>query len=94
MGEYAELQIEADIYRAQRDVLRHERELRRGRNREVINRSGLKHKVTNNGECFCFREKGKPRVDFYPSTGRWRVVGQSLTYKGGAERFLRWYTEQ
>jgi len=31
-----------------------------------------------------FREPGKPRVDFYPATGRWRVVGA-----GPDRRFTR-----
>lgn len=42
-----------------------------------------------------FRDAGKPRCDFYPHTGRWRVVGQSgQTYRGGARAFLAWYARQ
>ncbi len=43
-----------------------------------------------------FRIPGKPMVDFYPHTGRWRVVGpkQSKTHNGGAKAFLAWFAKQ
>lgn len=45
-------------------------------------------------EACLFREPGRPRVDFYPSTGRWRVVGGGRTFRGGAVAFLAWYRKQ
>lgn len=36
-----------------------------------------------------FREEGKPKIDFYPHTGRWKSNGRM--YSGGAEKFLKWY---
>jgi hypothetical protein len=46
-------------------------------------------------EACLFRAPGKPLVDFYPSTGRWRVVaGQRKTFRGGAVAFLAWYAKQ
>ena len=48
--------------------------------------------VTNHGETVLFREKGYPKVDFYPSTGRWR--SQNKTYSGQAAAFLVWYERQ
>lgn len=50
--------------------------------------------VTNNGETFLFREAGKPKVDFYPSTGRWRVSGIKQTFHGGGKLFIQWYRKQ
>jgi hypothetical protein len=44
-------------------------------------------------ECYCFRDANKLPVDFYPSTGRWRVPGQPKTYRGGAAAFLTWYAK-
>jgi len=41
-----------------------------------------------------FREPGKPKCDFYPGTGRWRVAGDTRTYRGGARKFLDWYRAQ
>lgn len=48
-----------------------------------------------------FREKGKPWVDFYPHTGRWRAVGPNLAeklkgkvFRGGAQAFLAWYAKE
>lgn len=48
------------------------------------------------GATALFREPGKPRVDFYVSTGGWRVVGAgaSRRMRGGARAFLAWYREQ
>jgi hypothetical protein len=39
-----------------------------------------------------FREEGKPKVDFYPHTGRWKV--KHRMYKGGAASFISWYSKQ
>lgn len=64
------------------------------KNMDTLNASGLTFKETNYGETLLFRELGKPKVDFYPSTGRWRVAGMSKTFRGGAEVFLRWYEKQ
>lgn len=55
-------------------------------------------------ESCLFRQPGKPKVDFYPSTGRWREVGapraeklihaEGVTFRGGAVAFLKWYARQ
>lgn len=50
--------------------------------------------IKSDGEVVLLREPGKPKVDFYPSTGRWRAAGQAKTYRGGAEAFLNWYAKQ
>ena len=64
------------------------------KNMEVLDASALKFRETNYGETILFRESGKPKVDFYPSTGRWRVAGLTKTFRGGAESFVRWYEKQ
>lgn len=64
------------------------------KNMETLSASGAIFTVTNHGETLLFRMTGKPRVDFYPSTGRWRVAGLTKTFSGGAESFLRWYAKQ
>jgi hypothetical protein len=65
------------------------------KNTETLTFSGLDFVATNGGETFLFREPGKPKVDFYPSTGRWRIVGATRkTFKGGARSFLNWYAKQ
>lgn len=62
-------------------------------NLDLLRTSGLSYRLTNNNETAVFREPGKPKVDFYPSTGRWRVVsGNSRTVGGGAMKFIEWYT--
>ena len=60
-------------------------------NREVINACGIP--FTDLGEALLFRERGKPKVDFYPSTGRWRVPSDRQTHRGGARAFLQWYAK-
>jgi len=40
------------------------------------------------------RLKNKPYVDFYPHTGRWRVVGKNASqrvFTGGGNAFVHWY---
>lgn len=61
-------------------------------NTETINKSGIPYRLAG-GQTMLFREPGKPRVDFYPSTGRWRVNGQRAV-SGGARKFLDWYKQQ
>ena len=63
-------------------------------NMRVLGMSGLDYRVTNGGETLLFRDPGMPKVDFYPSTGRWRVAGVQETFGGGAEKFLQWYWAQ
>jgi hypothetical protein len=60
-------------------------------NMAALNASSVVFTTTNYGETLLFREPGKPKVDFYPSTGRWRVAGVKKTFSGGAQRFLGWY---
>jgi hypothetical protein len=64
-------------------------------NMATLRSSGLTFRETNNGETILFREKSKPMVDFFPSTGRWRIVGRHpKTFRGGARAFLPWYKKQ
>lgn len=58
-----------------------------------IQESGLAWRWASRQQvCILFREPGKPKVDFYPYTGRWRSDGK--TYRGGAASFLSWYAKQ
>jgi len=51
---------------------------------------------TDKGEAFLFRETGMKKIDFYPSTGRWKFnIGKERFVKnGGAKKFLTWYKEK
>ena len=62
------------------------------KNMSALEKSGLEFRVANR-ECVLFRETGKPSVDFYPSTGRYRVNGGKAR-SGSAERFINWYEKQ
>ncbi|MHB9110429.1 MAG: hypothetical protein ACYDCO_25535 [Armatimonadota bacterium] len=65
-------------------------------NMAILRQSGLKFEERSTSVLF--REYGKPRVDFFPHTGAWRLVGKPtgkpLTYSGGASRFISWYRQQ
>jgi len=57
-------------------------------NRKVIDES--KTPYIDKGETLLFREQNKLKIDFYPSTGRWKytVEGRIIVMKGGAKNFL------
>lgn len=79
-----------DAFRAMREEKR-ERHANAARdNLAVIEASGVTFRAAGE-ETLVFRERGKPRADFYPSTGRWRDVDDGRTYRGGAAAFLGWY---
>ncbi len=62
---------------------------------ELLTASSVPFTITNHGQTLLFREFGKPPVDFYPSTGKWRVAQpSSKTYSGGGKAFLSWYAKQ
>lgn len=84
-----------EVFSAMREAKRERHEEWKRLNMAALNASEISFTVTNYGETICFREQGKPRVDFYPSTGRWRVVGSnSKAISGGAHKFLDWYKRQ
>lgn len=62
-------------------------------NTTLLAASGIPFTSTNNGEALLIRERGRSPIDFYPSTGRWRVDNKR-TLGGHAERFIQWYKEQ
>lgn len=65
------------------------------KNTIALSNSGLSFKVT--GNTYLFRTPGKPQVDFYPHTGRWRIVGKNASKKvftGGGEAFINWYIKR
>lgn len=61
-------------------------------NTALLQASGIPFTSTNNGETLCIRERARPRVDFYPSTGRFRI-DNLRTLGGHAEFLIQWYRE-
>lgn len=70
------------------------------KNHEVLSKCEFPYESKSDGEVCLFRNLAGPNVDFYPSTGRWKVTtknrkGQSYTmHSGGAESFLKWYRKK
>ena len=71
-----------------------DREQRRRENTALVEASGIPFTVSDEGRCLSFREAGKPMVDFYPETGRWRRMKPKWVGGLGAEAFLNWYRVQ
>lgn len=83
----------SDIYRALNEEKRERHAQWWDANTKYLNESGVVFRVASH-ESYLFRQEGKPKVDFYPSTGRWRDVGTGKTYRGGAQAFVGWYKKQ
>lgn len=62
-------------------------------NMEVLQKSGIAYSVVNRGETVLFRIEGKPKVDFFPSTGRWMTYSDHKVFGGGATKFIEWLQE-
>ena len=58
-------------------------------NTNILNSSGLPFQINSRG-FYMLRSKEYPRVDFYPSTGRWIWVNHGKALSGGAVKFLVW----
>lgn len=56
--------------------------------------AGLPFTAADEGRCLSFRVAGKPMVDFFPHTGRWRRLKPKWVGTGGAAKFLEWYRSQ
>jgi hypothetical protein len=83
-----------EVYRAMDDARRDRRQAWRRENLRVLDRAGLltRCRSANEGESLLFREAGKPKVDFFPSSGLWRAHNQ--TFRGGGRAFAQWYKKQ
>ncbi len=62
--------------------------------RMLLERNGLVFQV--NGDKLELRDNNRPLCDFYPATGRWRVLtGRRFRYfRGGPVAFINWYGRQ
>lgn len=83
-----------DLYDEYRE---HKNEMRTARtlaNMKAIQESGIPFLSHNDYQTLLFREAGKPKCDFYPGTGRWRLAQKNRTLRGGAKAFLAWYQKQ
>lgn len=83
----------AATYKAMNDEKRKRHAEWKTINMAALDKSGIPYRKASE-ETILFRQPGKPKVDFYPSTGRWRVAGQSQTMRGGAAALLAWYNKQ
>jgi hypothetical protein len=78
------------------DVHSRERREKKARNLEKntkdLDAAGIPYTVKNDGYMYAIRVPGKPRIDFYPTTNRWRVDGETMY--GPAKRLIGWYKKQ
>lgn len=80
-----------DIFNAMREGRKQKHADWRDENRDIIYRI-YPRRFTENETAILFREIGKPKVDFYPHTGRWKVG--TRMFSGGAYSFCGWYEKQ
>lgn len=77
-------------YREDMNELKKERHsVWKAENTQVLTESGIPFESRNNGETLLIREPGKPKFDFFPSTGRWRT--ENKTFGGHAAKFIKMY---
>lgn len=61
----------------------------------IIADAGIPYRVIKfNTMTLLFREAEAPCVDYFPATGRWRIVGgthRGRSFRGGANAFVTWY---
>ena len=81
-----------DIFRAYTQAKKERHAKNKVRNLQILRSSGLK--FVERPEACLFRDANKPKVDFFPSTGRWYVPTLNRTFNGGAEAFIGWYKKQ
>lgn len=87
-----------DMYREWDAAKKEKKQRREQRNREIIEvwlqKNPAAHRYVHyyiNG-TFQFHLLGKPKIDFYPTTNKWRKG--KVIYYGDAAKFLEWYEKQ
>jgi hypothetical protein len=63
-------------------------------NTAALEAASIPFKASDNGLCLVIRQKGKPKIDFYPANGRWNRYAPKIFMTGGVEKFLAWYATQ
>ena len=81
----------SEMWRDWKDYKQRRHRSRMFNNTNILEKSGLEYEVKNEGEDFIFRKRGRPKVNFYPSTGRWYSLDLQQTFSGGARKFIKWY---
>ncbi len=87
----------APDYKFLNEIKKEQKNIRMQKNKEVI-RAWLmadtirQYFIEYTPYSILFRFPEKQKVDFFPSTNRWR--SKNITYRGDAESFLSWYNKQ
>lgn len=82
-----------ETWKVYKERRRQQKQAAHEHNMNVLNASEFE--FAYRGVVVLFREKNKPKVDFYPSTGVWKVGGKAQRVSsGGAAKFLAWYRRQ
>ena len=85
----------SEMWKAHNEARKQQHEEWYIKNLNSLKKSGLRY--THKDTVCLFRIQGKPLVDFYPHTGRWRIVGKDSPKKvftGGADAFINWFRKQ
>lgn len=63
-------------------------------NIEAIKKASLKNDPSKGDDSvLCFREEGKRKVNYWPSTNHWQAIDdeQQVDMYGPVEKFIEWY---
>jgi hypothetical protein len=60
---------------------------------EGLQLANIKWRERNNGSMFSIREQGKPPIDLYPTTLKWKKSG-GVAIEGDIKDFVKWYELQ
>lgn len=84
-------QTELDFYRARKHDIKESKEANLEENMRILDVHGIKYETRNNGSIVLIRLPGKPKVDFFPTTNRWKVLlGKQLLVLGDANKLIEW----
>ena len=81
-----------EVFRDMRSIKKEHKVKQLEKNKHFIDQNGLEYHLVNYGTTMLFREPGKPKVDYYPSTNKWKC-GIKF-YHGNVVDFVEWYEGQ
>ena len=80
--------------KAFREFKKEQKLLRKEQNLKILDESGIEYRFDECSYCALIRIPGKPKVNFFTTTGRWVDVKEKFTHRGGAKAFIKWFKDR
>jgi len=58
----------------------------------ILSKTTFKYEIKDENRVILFREHDKLKVDYYPSTGKWKY--KDRIFKGSIYKFISWYANK